>query len=93
MDVHGHGDISRRLYFYLFVYLSVFRAEARTNAFSLQTAVLCVSTFLWAFFFFFECLSTSLFIQAVLHSEFVTLDWFCKNMQYVMQYIPKPHNH
>lgn len=42
---------------------------------------------------FYECLNTSLFIQAVLHSNFVTLDWFCKNLLYVMQYIPKPHNH
>ena len=56
----------------------------------LQTTMLNVFTFLWAFF---ECLSTSLFIQAVLHSKFVTLDWFCKNVQRVMLYIPKPHNH
>lgn len=42
---------------------------------------------------FVECLSTHLFIQAVLHSELMTLDWFCNNLQYVMQYIPKPHNH
>lgn len=52
----------------------------------------CVECFLLSsgLFWIFE----HIFVYSrVLHSKFVTLDWFCKNVQYVIQYIPKPHNH
>lgn len=45
------------------------------------------------FSFFFYSICTTLFIHAVLLSEFMTLDCFCQNVRYVVQYIPKRHNH
>lgn len=56
--------------------------------------------FLFRIFFFFKYLSAYLFFRVTLHSEFMTSDWFGKNLHYVMQYTapcpptpPKTHNH
>ena len=75
--------------FFFFLFFFVFVAEAKIQ---IPSASNCHAVFS-LFSGLFQMFEHIFVYWRALHSKFMTLDRFCKNVQYVMQYIPKPHNH